>query len=346
MAKQTINMGTPPAGTDGDTVRAGFTKVNANFDELYLREQGKLTKSIAGGAGTVALSAAEALNGFIDLTGAITGNKIVTVPAAPAMTWTVRNATSGNFSVTFKTAAGAGVVIPQGITQLLASDGVNVVSAVGQLLDVRVFTSSATYTPTPGTGFVVLEMVGGGGGGAGSPPTNGSQFGAAGGGGAGGYVRLLLRKNFAGKAVVVGAAGGGQTNGNGFAGGSTTFGGTLIAAGGSGGATGPVTTGAALVGGGQGGGYNYPDLASTYNGVALAAACGNTGGVSFAIASQNLAVSGQGGASVLGNGSSIYDGNPATVGGGGGGGVAGPNAGGGAAGKPGGPGIAIVYEYA
>lgn len=346
MAKQTIGLGTAPAGTDGDTVRSAFTKANANFDELYTRAQGKLTKSIAGGAGTVALTAAEALNGFIDLTGAITGNKVVTVPASPSMSWAVRNATTGNFTVTFRTATGTGVAVPQGMTLLLASDGTNVISSVGQLLDVRVFSSSATYTPTAGTRFVVLEMVGGGGGGAGSPPTNGSQYGAAGGGGGGGYMRLLLRQNFAGKAVVVGAAGGGQTNGNGFAGGATTFGGTLIAAGGSGGATGPVTTGAALVGGGPGGGFNYPDIVSTYNGTALAAACGNTGGVSFAIASQGLAVSGQGGSSVLGNGSSIYDGNPATVGGGGGGGVAGPNAGSGASGKPGGPGLAIIYEYA
>lgn len=40
MARQTINLGTPPSGTDGDTTRVGFTKANANFTELYqaLRE--------------------------------------------------------------------------------------------------------------------------------------------------------------------------------------------------------------------------------------------------------------------------------------------------------------------
>lgn len=127
MAKQTIGLGTPPAGTDGDTVRTGFDKANKNFDELYTRTQGRLVKSTAGGAGTVALSAAEALNGTIALTGTITGNKVVTVPATPTMAWLVTNSTTGNFSVTFRSASGVGVVVPQGVTMQLFSDGTNVV---------------------------------------------------------------------------------------------------------------------------------------------------------------------------------------------------------------------------
>lgn len=35
MAKQTISLGTPPSGTDGDTNRTAFEKCNANFTELY-----------------------------------------------------------------------------------------------------------------------------------------------------------------------------------------------------------------------------------------------------------------------------------------------------------------------
>lgn len=35
MAKQSINLGTAPGGTGGDTARNGFEKCNANFDELY-----------------------------------------------------------------------------------------------------------------------------------------------------------------------------------------------------------------------------------------------------------------------------------------------------------------------
>lgn len=35
MAKQTIALGTAPTGVGGDTPRSAFTKVQANFDELY-----------------------------------------------------------------------------------------------------------------------------------------------------------------------------------------------------------------------------------------------------------------------------------------------------------------------
>ena len=39
MAKQIINLGTPN-GRNGDVVRDAFTKVNANFSELYGNLQG------------------------------------------------------------------------------------------------------------------------------------------------------------------------------------------------------------------------------------------------------------------------------------------------------------------
>jgi hypothetical protein len=35
MAKQTINTGSRPNSRDGDSLRAAFTKINANFTELY-----------------------------------------------------------------------------------------------------------------------------------------------------------------------------------------------------------------------------------------------------------------------------------------------------------------------
>lgn len=35
MAKQTINLGTAPSGSGGDTPRSAFTKAQSNFDELY-----------------------------------------------------------------------------------------------------------------------------------------------------------------------------------------------------------------------------------------------------------------------------------------------------------------------
>lgn len=126
MTKQTINLGTPPEGKDGDTARSGFTKVNMNFDELYARVQGKLSKDV-GGAGTLALTSDEAINGVIDMTGVLTGNRVVTVPPSPAQAWAIRNSTSGAFSLTFQTSTGTGIQLAAGRSTVVFSDGTNIV---------------------------------------------------------------------------------------------------------------------------------------------------------------------------------------------------------------------------
>ena len=45
MALQTINLGSVPLGTGGDTARAAFTKVNANFSEHETRLNNLDTKT-------------------------------------------------------------------------------------------------------------------------------------------------------------------------------------------------------------------------------------------------------------------------------------------------------------
>lgn len=72
MAKQTINVGTAPNDGTGDTLRAGFIKVNDNFDELYsnvvfdtnLAANLALYQTLAGLAANVAPLTANAA-GFI-----------------------------------------------------------------------------------------------------------------------------------------------------------------------------------------------------------------------------------------------------------------------------------------
>ncbi len=87
---------------------------------------GRLSKSAAGGV-DVTLTAAEAANQFIELTGTITANINVIVPAA-ARLFFIYNGTSGAFTVTVKTAAGTGVAVTQGGRTLLECDATNVVS--------------------------------------------------------------------------------------------------------------------------------------------------------------------------------------------------------------------------
>jgi hypothetical protein len=117
---------TPTSG-DNDTSLAttAFVQTAAN---------GFLSKSVAG-AVDVTLTAAEAGYATIKLTGAITANINVIVPAAAAR-WTIWNATSGAFSVTVKTSTGTGVAVTQGTTWQLLCDGTNVVDANSDFKDI------------------------------------------------------------------------------------------------------------------------------------------------------------------------------------------------------------------
>lgn len=84
-----------------------------------------LTKSVAGGS-NVTLTAAENSYPAIDLTGAITANISVIVTTTPKLL-VVKNSTTGDFTITVKTSAGSGIVVPRGAREMLYCDGTNVV---------------------------------------------------------------------------------------------------------------------------------------------------------------------------------------------------------------------------
>jgi microcystin-dependent protein len=83
-------------------------------------------KNVSGNA-NVALSAAETNVGVIILTGALTANISVSVPATTGV-WSVLNRTTGGFTVTFKTAAAGSVgqLILQGRQSQVFSDGAQI----------------------------------------------------------------------------------------------------------------------------------------------------------------------------------------------------------------------------
>ena len=68
--------------------------------------------------------------------GTLTDNRSIIVPAL-SKAYLVTNGCSGAFTLTVKTAAGSGIVVPQGVTALLYCDGTNVVSVtvVGNFFD-------------------------------------------------------------------------------------------------------------------------------------------------------------------------------------------------------------------
>lgn len=110
-----------PALGDNDTSLATTAFVQSTIG-------GVLSKSVAGGV-NVTLTAVEAGNGILVFTGALTANISVIVPTSPTAQWIVKNGTSGAFSLTVKTAAGTGVVITQGKTEVVYTDGTNVLTA-------------------------------------------------------------------------------------------------------------------------------------------------------------------------------------------------------------------------
>ena len=94
------------AGTWGDIT-------NTNLNLLQQAIGGYQEVSIAGGAQTTALvmsnaALSNARNAVIKLTGAITGNQIVTVPDGIEKTYIIYNGTTGAFTVQIKTVSGTG----------------------------------------------------------------------------------------------------------------------------------------------------------------------------------------------------------------------------------------------
>ena len=71
------------------------------------------------------LTAAESRVDVIELTGVLTGNINVVVPDGAAF-WSLYNNTSGDFTITLKTSAGTGIVLPRGRRVIAIADGTNV----------------------------------------------------------------------------------------------------------------------------------------------------------------------------------------------------------------------------
>ena len=99
----------------------------ANFVNLFLNARSAfLNKSVAGNADITLDPVMEANFTTLYLSGLLTGNINVIIPASRQASYNVVNATSGVFTVTFKVAGGTGVLIAQGASSVIASDGISV----------------------------------------------------------------------------------------------------------------------------------------------------------------------------------------------------------------------------
>lgn len=134
-----------PTAAPGD---ADTTLATTEF--VMKATDGMATVSVAGGD-DVTLTAAQHGLAILSLTGIITANINLIFPSASGQ-WVVANNSSGAFNITAKTAAGTGVVVPQGYAIVLYGDGTNIyaASAAGQA-----FVTEQTITGVTGSTLTV-----------------------------------------------------------------------------------------------------------------------------------------------------------------------------------------------
>lgn len=332
--------------TDGNTNNPEVATATPLTGWIPLDSNGFTTKSGLTNA-NISLTTLEASRERIILSGTLTANINLIVPAWRKK-WTVVNNCTGAFSVTTKTTSGTGIVVPAGLTAYVIGDGTNITQDTnilgisGRLLGApQIFTSSGTYTPSTGTKFVYVELIGAGGAGGGAVVTNSSQVSTGTGGTAGSYGAAVFSSGFSGVSVTVGTGGVGVTGATGGNGGTSSFGALLSCPGGNGGTVGTAGAPSSAAGG------LSPALAPT-GATVIERGEGGWGGVANSLTNP---LGGRGGRGWFGCGAQPS--GPATTGtssvnyGAGGGGACNANSAGATfAGGSGGNGLCIIWEYA
>jgi hypothetical protein len=113
-------------GTWGDQVNQGITEL------VDAAIAGTATVSMLDANYTLTVdngATDESRRMFVVLTGALTAPRDVICPAVSKL-YFVANTTSGAQNIVFKTAAGTGITVPNGVAMVLYSDGTNVVNAI------------------------------------------------------------------------------------------------------------------------------------------------------------------------------------------------------------------------
>lgn len=227
----------------------------------------------------------------------------------------------------------------------LAYSDLLVSPTLGSLLAMKLISTvgTSTYTPSPGTKFIIVEGVGGGGSGGGAVASGSGNCAAGGGGSSGAFGKRLITDPTP-QTVVIGAGGTGTQGAAGSSGGATSFGSLMTLPGGVGGGIGNAASASSVRG--------AVGTSSSPSGIDY----GSRGsGALFGFAlSASSAVGGNGGSSPFGNGGPASglngtagtDGNSAIGFGGGGGGAVGVNNVNTYSGGNGGGGLLVIWEYA
>lgn len=297
----------------------------------------KITTVNVAGSSNVNLSSAQIALPILVFTGALTGDVTVFIPGDTGQ-WTVLNATTGPYTLSFGVVSGANtVLLPQGQSSIWWSDGSDTLPSVAAEIIDSVISSSQTVVVPANIFSVEYDASGAGGGGGASANCSGSQVSCAPAGNAGCRATGVLAVSPGDSLVItIGTAGaGGIVSGaNGAQGGSTLLvhnTTTITAPGGHGGAnataTAPPVVQAPNAGAGMatGGDANYGEI---YGQAGIGCAGNNTmggagggeggGAPSIAGAAGNNAVAFRAG----GGGANAQFSGTGAAGGNGGGGVA------------------------
>jgi hypothetical protein len=128
-------------GTNYYTLGLGQA-VNSVFDFIVIN---------VSGSGNYTLAGAELNRISYELIGILTGNRNIIVPASIQQYW-IDNSTTGAFTLTVKTLAGTGVVVPQGQRTILYCNGTDVINAETLLVSTPVVVSQG------GTGLTTVAQ--------------------------------------------------------------------------------------------------------------------------------------------------------------------------------------------
>ena len=136
-------------GTWGDLVNTGITTLVdsavAGYAAVTMTNADYTLVTVNGAAD-------ESRKMLLNISGTLSAPRNVICPTASKL-YFVKNATTGGFAITLKTAAGSGVSIPNGRSVVLMCDGTNVVDAVD--LGVTGVTATSPVVSTGGTAPVI-----------------------------------------------------------------------------------------------------------------------------------------------------------------------------------------------
>jgi hypothetical protein len=221
--------------------------------------------------------------------------KVLCVGAPGSRVFTVREEWSSANPVPISGGGTGAITASAALANLSLS---NSDGSVGRLVNIQKFTSSGTYTPTAGTKFIIVKVIGGGGGGGASLNTNSTQVSMGGGAGAGGTAisKLLISSITSTVSVIIGAAGlGGTASAIATSGGGSSFGSYLSATGGGFGAAGLAATigNSMLTFNGGGGDGSNGNIANSIGGSGSQGIVLQSGYVSGAGGSSSISAGGQ-----------------------------------------------------